>query len=139
MDKNSKTGHGGIVVNIGSSASARPQISTPIYTATKHAILGLTRSCGDNYHYQLNGVRVIAVCPSLLESEEMTKSNRFKSADHEKAWQKDIQGMVPQKYVDVLDYYSWITRRTSFQVGRRGWSHCGSDFERPIRVHLDPG
>lgn len=45
MDK-TKTGRGGIVLNIGSSASVRPQISTPIYTATKHAILGLTKSCG---------------------------------------------------------------------------------------------
>lgn len=46
MDKQSKTGRGGVVLNIGSSASVRPQISTPIYTATKHAILGLTKSCG---------------------------------------------------------------------------------------------
>lgn len=46
MDKKSKTGRGGVVVNIGASASFRYQISTPIYTATKHAILGLTKSCG---------------------------------------------------------------------------------------------
>lgn len=117
MDKNSKTGRGGIVLNIGSSASIRPQISTPIYTATKHAILGLTKSCGvsvafstpfrnrfltfitsqDDYHFKLNGVRVIAVCPGLFESEEMTKSNRFKSVEYEKAWQMDIKGMIPQK------------------------------------------
>lgn len=41
-----KGGQGGIVINIGSAVSFRPQISTPIYTATKHAILGLSRSCG---------------------------------------------------------------------------------------------
>lgn len=41
-----KGGQGGCVINIGSAASARPQISTPIYTATKHALLGLSRSCG---------------------------------------------------------------------------------------------
>ena len=41
-----KGGQGGVVINIGSAASARPQISTPIYTATKHALLGLSRSCG---------------------------------------------------------------------------------------------
>lgn len=51
----------------------------------------------DEYHYKLNGVKVIAVCPGLLESEQMSKSNRFKSVDHEKAWQMDIQGMIPQK------------------------------------------
>lgn len=41
-----KGGSGGVVVNIGSAASVRPQISTPVYTATKHAVLGLSRSCG---------------------------------------------------------------------------------------------
>lgn len=42
-----KGGQGGVVVNIGSAASFRSQVfSPPIYTATKHAILGLSRSCG---------------------------------------------------------------------------------------------
>lgn len=46
-----KGGQGGVVVNIGSSASFRPQVfSPPIYTATKHAILGLSRSCGVSFH-----------------------------------------------------------------------------------------
>lgn len=57
MDK-TKTGRGGIVLNIGSSASVRPQISTPIYTATKHAILGLTKSCGVS-SLKINFVRKI--------------------------------------------------------------------------------
>lgn len=48
-----KGGRGGCVINIGSSASVRPQISTPIYTATKHALLGLTRSCGVNNLFYL--------------------------------------------------------------------------------------
>lgn len=41
-----KEGHGGIVINIGSAQSFRPQISTPIYCASKHAILALSKSCG---------------------------------------------------------------------------------------------
>ncbi len=42
-----KGGHGGVVVNIGSAASFRSQVfSPPIFTATKHAILALSRSCG---------------------------------------------------------------------------------------------
>lgn len=41
-----KSGGGGVVVNIGSASSVHPQISTPVYTATKHAVLGLSRSCG---------------------------------------------------------------------------------------------
>lgn len=41
-----KEGHGGVVINIGSAQSFRPQISTPIYCASKHAILALSKSCG---------------------------------------------------------------------------------------------
>lgn len=114
-----KGGQGGIVVNIGSASSARPQISTPIYTATKHAVLGLSRSCGvcfwmrclnsgsfkirfslqDAYHYNLTGVRVIALCPSFIDNgtSSTSLSNRFKSPVHEKAWQLDMKGIVPQK------------------------------------------
>lgn len=44
-------GHGGVIINIGSSVSVRPQISTPIYTATKHAVLGLTRACGVSFEH----------------------------------------------------------------------------------------
>lgn len=37
---------GGTIVNIGSLSSSKPFVSSPIYTATKHAILGLTKSYG---------------------------------------------------------------------------------------------
>ena len=41
-----KGGRGGTIINIGSNVSFKPYISIPIYTATKHAIVGLTRSFG---------------------------------------------------------------------------------------------
>jgi hypothetical protein len=41
-----KGGKGGTVVNIGSNTSMRPYVSAPIYSATKHAVLGFTRSFG---------------------------------------------------------------------------------------------
>ena len=39
-------GQGGTIVNTASTAFARPQVSTPIYTATNYAVVGLTRSYG---------------------------------------------------------------------------------------------
>lgn len=38
--------HGGTIVNIGSFCSVKPLVSSPIYTATKHAVLGLTKAYG---------------------------------------------------------------------------------------------
>ncbi|XP_026464879.1 15-hydroxyprostaglandin dehydrogenase [NAD(+)]-like [Ctenocephalides felis] len=59
---------GGILVNTASSAYFRPQVSTPIYTATQHAVVGLSRSYGFNstiscISCRRTGVRVIALCP----------------------------------------------------------------------------
>ncbi|KAF4518619.1 hypothetical protein B566_EDAN005944 [Ephemera danica] len=56
-------GRGGTVINIGSNTSMRPYVSAPIYSATKHAVLGFTRSFGDSFHVDLTGVRVLALCP----------------------------------------------------------------------------
>lgn len=94
-----KEGHGGVVINIGSAQSYRPQISTPIYCATKHAILALSKSCGDAYHYNITGVRVIVLCPGVTQQDALPSAfgNRFKSPTHEKAWQLDMKGVHPQR------------------------------------------
>jgi 15-hydroxyprostaglandin dehydrogenase (NAD) len=39
-------GKGGVVVNIASVAGLVPYADTPVYGATKHAVIGLTRSFG---------------------------------------------------------------------------------------------
>lgn len=46
-DKN----NGGTIVNIGSSCSVKPFLTSPIYTATKHAIVGLTKAYGVSKKY----------------------------------------------------------------------------------------
>jgi 15-hydroxyprostaglandin dehydrogenase (NAD) len=92
-----KGGKGGTVINIGSACSVKPQLSTPVYTATKHAILGLTKSSGDPYHFNITGVKVIAYCPGPIESCESSHSQRFKSPAHERAWKIDMSGMKFQK------------------------------------------
>jgi short-subunit dehydrogenase len=39
-------GKGGVVVNISSILGLAPYASSPVYVATKHAVIGLTRSLG---------------------------------------------------------------------------------------------
>ena len=44
--------NGGTILNVGSSCSVKPFLSSPIYTATKHAVLGLTKAYGvSERHY----------------------------------------------------------------------------------------
>ena len=39
-------GKGGVVVNIASVVGLAPFAASPVYVATKHAVIGLTRSFG---------------------------------------------------------------------------------------------
>jgi 15-hydroxyprostaglandin dehydrogenase (NAD) len=39
-------GKGGVVVNIASTAGLAPFAGCPVYVATKHAVIGFTRSFG---------------------------------------------------------------------------------------------
>ncbi|KAF8934408.1 hypothetical protein BGZ58_005723 [Dissophora ornata] len=55
-----KQGRGGVIINTASLAGLYPQPLTPVYSAAKFGVIGLTRSCkelGDN-------IRVNAVAPS---------------------------------------------------------------------------
>lgn len=39
-------GNGGVILNISSIVGLEPNLNPPIYTASKHAVLGFTRSLG---------------------------------------------------------------------------------------------
>ncbi len=56
----------GYVVNVGSISSFVGQARTPVYTTTKHAILGLTRSIA--LDYAAHGIRCNCVCPGITET-----------------------------------------------------------------------
>ncbi|KAF6203424.1 hypothetical protein GE061_003843, partial [Apolygus lucorum] len=62
-----------VIVNVASTLGidADPPY-LPIFSATQHAIAGLTRSLGDNVHFKASGVRVIGICPGPTETNLMT-------------------------------------------------------------------
>lgn len=54
------------VVNVGSISSFVGQKGTPLYTATKHAVLGLSRSIA--LDYAADGIRCNCVCPGITDT-----------------------------------------------------------------------
>jgi NAD(P)-dependent dehydrogenase (short-subunit alcohol dehydrogenase family) len=56
----------GCVVNIGSISSFVGQALTPVYTASKHAIVGLTKSIA--LDYAAEGIRCNCVCPGITDT-----------------------------------------------------------------------
>ncbi|KAI9779422.1 MAG: hypothetical protein M1839_007387 [Geoglossum umbratile] len=54
----------GVVLIVASIVGLLPSYSVPLYSATKHALVGFTR--GMSYADRLEGVRIIAICPSTV-------------------------------------------------------------------------
>ncbi|MNZ83059.1 Levodione reductase [compost metagenome] len=58
---------GGAIVNTASVAGIRGVKNMSIYSASKHAVVGLTKSAA--VEFAKKGVRVNAVCPGLIETD----------------------------------------------------------------------
>jgi NAD(P)-dependent dehydrogenase (short-subunit alcohol dehydrogenase family) len=59
-------GTGGAIVNIASTNSFRPQPRQSAYTASKFAVLGLTKSAAIDYAQ--HGIRINAICPGSIDT-----------------------------------------------------------------------
>ena len=60
-------GGGGAIVNTPSIGGLTAAPRQPIYGATKHAVLGLTKAAA--IEYGRKGIRVNAVCPGVIRTE----------------------------------------------------------------------
>ncbi|PSN57413.1 hypothetical protein C0J52_07328 [Blattella germanica] len=70
-------GKGGVVVNIGSTAGVGGGINvSPIYTATKHGVVGYTRCFRSEYLLETTGVRVMCICPSSTTTNIFTEHEK---------------------------------------------------------------
>lgn len=77
-------GKGGVIINVSSVAGLQALPNYPIYSATKHAIVGFSRSFSQPYHYQRTGVRIIVLCPEIANTlESMTADDSLDLENHE--------------------------------------------------------
>ncbi|KAH9240923.1 hypothetical protein K456DRAFT_29432 [Colletotrichum gloeosporioides 23] len=103
----------GSIANVASMCALMAYDHLPAYTASKHAILGFTRS--DGLRYAKYGIRVNAICPGVIRTPIL-------SDVPDKDMGVDVQGMVsgmaagrlgtPQEVAECL---VWVTSgRASF-------------------------
>ena len=108
---------GGNIVNLSSAAGLIGQPENSPYAASKHGIVGLTRTAAIEYATQ--NIRVNCICPTAIETP-MIMEGRRKLAENPEAKQKALsfQAMkrmgTPQEVADVAlwlcsDESSFIT------------------------------
>ncbi|KAJ8348005.1 hypothetical protein SKAU_G00265940 [Synaphobranchus kaupii] len=98
--KKENGGEGGVIVNIASMAGLGPQLTSPIYTATKHGIVGFTRALAGASQASGYGVRINAFCPAYVKTALLDfVSNRLSGGQfgplHKKLQQMDGVLEVP--------------------------------------------
>jgi len=94
---------GGVIVNTSSGAGIRGVAGGAAYAASKHAILGLTRSAALDYAKQ--NIRVNAVLPGNIETPMM---DRFTGGDIQKAIDLEPVGRLG-KPEEIADAVLWMS------------------------------
>lgn len=61
-------GEGGCVVVMASISGVQPESWGPVYTASKHAVVGLIRSWAKEPNYSAHGIRFNAICPGSVRT-----------------------------------------------------------------------
>ncbi|XP_060519017.1 15-hydroxyprostaglandin dehydrogenase [NAD(+)]-like isoform X1 [Cylas formicarius] len=76
MGKNNG-GNGGTVVNTSSILGMQPCFGCPVYTGTKHFVIGFDRSMGSPFFFNLTGVKFLTICPGVTETPMVWDADKW--------------------------------------------------------------
>jgi NAD(P)-dependent dehydrogenase (short-subunit alcohol dehydrogenase family) len=110
-----KQGGGGAIVNMSSVAGLIGAAGAGVYAASKHGVLGLTKSAA--IEYATHGIRVNAVCPAVIETPMAER------AFGEPAVSKRMLSLHPLgrfgKPMEVAEAVLWLcSDKSSFTTGQ---------------------
>jgi len=109
-----KQGGGGAIVNMSSVAGLIGAAGAGVYIASKHGVLGLTKTAA--LEYAANGIRVNAVCPAVIETAMAERAFR------DPAVSKRMLAMHPLgrfgKPIEIAEAVLWMcSGKSSFMTG----------------------
>jgi NAD(P)-dependent dehydrogenase (short-subunit alcohol dehydrogenase family) len=106
---------GGSIVNLASVAGLSGGSGTPAYNASKHAVIGLTRSGAVQLGPE--NIRVNAVCPSPMMGRMMSSLEAGLNPEDPEAIHESIVSRIPmQRYAEADDVANLILHLTSDQA-----------------------
>ena len=106
---------GGVIVNNSSVAGLVGFPGIPAYTASKHGILGLTKTAA--LEYATRGIRVNAVCPGVIDTEMITRFTHGDAAAAEQLLGTEPVGRLGAPS-EIADAVVWLcSERASFVTG----------------------
>ena len=106
---------GGAIVNTSSGAGVIGFPQMPIYIASKHAVLGLTKSAA--LEYAKSGIRINAVAPGGVETDMVERLTK-----HNKQWRETLRSMHPIGHnadpKEIANAVVWLlSDKASFVLG----------------------
>jgi NAD(P)-dependent dehydrogenase (short-subunit alcohol dehydrogenase family) len=93
------SGQRGAIVNIASVAGIAGAPKLAVYSAAKHAVVGLTRSAAAEY--AMKGIRVNAVCPSFARTDMALAA--FKGVPDQASAEAEMTRGVPMRRLAEVD------------------------------------
>lgn len=74
-------GKGGVVINVSSILGISPFSGSPVYTGSKHFVVGFTRAIGSKHYYDLTKVKVMTIGPGLTDTNLVSESKKLAMKD----------------------------------------------------------
>jgi len=132
--QNNRSGPEGVIVNIASIAGLDDFGCLPVYTATKHAVVGLSRSFGTELHYTRTKIKVLTLCPGVSETPLVDFSGKQEKTfgpAYTTMIEKEIGHLIPQPPVYVAKAMVKIIKD-----GKTGSVWVAEDKQPPYQIDI---
>jgi NAD(P)-dependent dehydrogenase (short-subunit alcohol dehydrogenase family) len=121
---------GGVIVNTASTVGLAAQSDSPAYVASKHGVVGLTRSTALEYGRQ--GIRANAVCPGMTHTEMWEQGQRALDPAEAAARQAKVDGDSPMRRMgrpeEMGDAVVWLCSDAASYVNGHALVVDGGDL-----------